>query len=139
MSDPDSRGVLKLSVEPHNDGYHPDDDRWRRQATALYAELDAVTDVERHTRPVPGTRGAVEQVIVALGSAGVFSAAVECLRAWLGRDRGRRIDIRWDEDGVEHFVTLTGEGVDVETVREISRAVARRVGGPEWPADTEPS
>jgi hypothetical protein len=139
MSTPGSHGTLRLSVEPRNDGYDPDDDRWRRQATALYAELAAVADVERHTRPVPGTRGAVEQVIVALGSAGVFSAAVECLRAWLGRDRGRRIDIRWDEDGVERFVTLTGEGVDVETVREISRAVSRRLGGPEWAADTEPS
>jgi hypothetical protein len=126
-------------VEPHNDGYDPDDDRWRLQATALYTELDAVADVERHTRAVPGTRGSVEQVVVALGSAGVFTAAVECLRAWLGRDRGRRLDIRWDEDGVERYVTLVGEGVDVETVREMSRAVSRRLGGPEWPDDTEPS
>ncbi|GLY93962.1 hypothetical protein [Actinoplanes sp. NBRC 103695] len=139
MSESGSHGTLVLSVEPRNDGYDPDDDRWRRQVSGLYSELDAVADVERTSRAVPGTRGAVEQVIVALSSAGVFSAAVECLRSWLGRDRGRRVDIRWNEDGVERFVTLTGEGVDVETFREISRAVSRRLGGPEWAADTEPS
>ncbi|MCA2214024.1 effector-associated constant component EACC1 [Jidongwangia harbinensis] len=134
-----SPGVVRLTVEPHHHGYDPGDDRWRLQATALYTELDAVADVERRTRAVPGTRGSVEQVVVALGSAGVFTAAVECLRAWLGRDRGRRIDLRWDEDGVERYVTLVGAGVDAETVRELSRAVSRRLGGPEWPDATEPS
>lgn len=138
MFEPGPHGTVRLSVEPRNDGYDPDDDRWLRQVAGLHSELGAVTDLERTSRAVPGTRGAVEQVILALGSAGVFSAAVECLRSWLGRDRGRRIDIRWNDDGVERFVTLTGEGVDVETVREISRAVSRRLGGPEWPADTEP-
>lgn len=70
-------------------------------------------------RPVEGTKGAADQLIIALGSAGAFQAAVDCLRAWLGRDRDRRIDLRWEENGVERSVALTGEAVDAETVREI--------------------
>ena len=48
-----------------------------------------------------GTKGGADQVIVALGSAGSFTAVVDCLRAWLGRDRDRRIDVRWVENGAE--------------------------------------
>jgi len=51
-----------------------------------------------------------------LGSAEAFQAMVLCFRAWLGRDRDRRIDIRWDKDGVERSVTLTGHAVDAETI-----------------------
>jgi hypothetical protein len=73
-----------------------------------------------------------------LGSAGAFQAAVDCFRAWLGRDRDRRIDIRWEENGVERSVTLTGEAVDVATIREMAKAAVDRVGGPPWPAGTGP-
>jgi hypothetical protein len=68
-----------------------------------------------------------------------FSAVVDCIRAWLQRDRSRRIEVRWDENGVEHSVTMTGDAVDVESVREIARAAAHRVGGAAWPASTGPS
>lgn len=62
---------------------------------------------------------------------------MDCLRAWLGRDRDRRIDVIWDEHGVQRSVTLTGEAVDVETIREIAKAAVDRVGGSSWPAGTE--
>jgi Effector Associated Constant Component 1 len=93
----------------------------------------------RRGRPVEGTKGAADQLIIALGSAGAFQAAVDCLRAWLGRDRDRRIDLRWEENGVERSVTLTGEAVDAETVREIAKAAVARAGGSQWPAGTVPS
>jgi hypothetical protein len=96
-------------------------------------------DLERRGAAVGGTKGSLDELVVALGSAGAFTAAVECLRAWLGRDRGRRIDIRWDENGQQRYVTLTGDTIDVDSVREIARAAAHRVGGPEWPASTAPS
>ena len=87
----------------------------------------------------PGTKGTVDELIVALGSAGALTAAVECFRAWLQRDKSRSIDVRWDEDGGERHVTFSGDNVDAATVQEIARAAAARVGGPAWPADTEPS
>ena len=132
-------GSFEVAVEPRNDHYDPDDDRWRDQVATLVAELDAQVDTVRRGRPVEGAKGVADQLIVALGSAGAFQAVVDCLRAWLGRDRDRRIDVRWDENGVERSVTLTGEAVDAETVREIAKAAVARAGGTPWPAGTVPS
>ena len=139
MSGAGADGPLELVVEPRNDRYDPDDDGWRDQVATLYADLDAQVDTVHRARPVQGAKGAVDQLIVALGSAGVFGAVVDCLRAWLGRDRDRRIDVRWVENGVEHSVTLTGEAVDDKTVREVAKAAVARVGGPPWQAGTAPS
>lgn len=127
---------LTIAVKPRSDQYDPDDDRWRDQVVTLYQDLHAQVDIASDRRPVPGTKGAVDHLTIALGSAGAFQAAVLCFRAWLGRDRDRRIDIRWDEDGVERSVTLTGQAVDAEAIREIAKAAASRAGGPPWPSDT---
>ena len=139
MPDSVSGGQLEIAIEPRSHEYDDDDDRWRNQVIGLYSELRAQVDTVQRSREVPGTKGTLDELIVALGSAGAFSATVECLRAWLGRDRSRRIDVRWDEDGAERFVTLTGDAIDVESVREIAAAAARRVGGQTWPASTGPS
>jgi hypothetical protein len=139
MSGPGADGLFEVAVEPRNDQYDPDDDRWRDQVATLVSDLDAQVDTVRRGRPVEGTKGAVDQLIIALGSAGAFQAAVDCLRAWLGRDRDRRIDVRWVENGVERSVTLSGEAIDVDTIREVATAAVARVGGPPWTAGTAPS
>jgi hypothetical protein len=92
--------------------------------------------VVREQRQTPGAKGAVDQLIIALGSAGAFQAVIDCFRAWLGRDRDRRIDIRWNSGGAERSVTLTGEAVDMETIRDLVKAAASQAGGPSWPAGT---
>jgi hypothetical protein len=139
MSGAGPGGSFEVVVEPRNDHYDPDDDGWREQVATLYAELDAQVDTNRRARPAEGAKGTVDQLIIALGSAGVFGAVVDCLRAWLGRDRDRRIDVRWVENGVERSVTLSGEAVDADTIREVATAAVARVGGPPWPAGTAPS
>jgi len=137
---PDSAigGPFTIAVDPRNDQYDPDDEGWLDQVTGLYRELDTEVCVVRGGQPVPGTKGAADHVTVALSSAGALQAAVMCFRAWLGRDRDRRIHIRWD-DGVERSVTLTGDAIDAETIREIAKAAASQLGGSSWPAGTEHS
>ena len=130
---------LELVIEPRSEEYSPDDDRWRAQVVSLRQELQAQVDTTEHGRLVPGTKGTIAELVVALGSAGAFTAMVDCFRAWLSRDKHRRIDVRWDEDGVERYVTFTGDAVDADTVREVARAAAARVGGQQWLAGTEPS
>ena len=139
MSGADPGGPLEVVVEPRNDQYDPDDDGWQDQVRTLYADLDASVGTIRRSRRVDGAKGGADQLILALGSAGVFTAVVECLRAWLGRDRDRRLDVRWVENGAERSVTLTGEAVDDETMREIARAAVAQAGGAPWPAGTEHS
>jgi Effector Associated Constant Component 1 len=136
MSGASTAGPFKLTVDPRNDQYDPDDDRWLDQVGTLSQSLDAQVEIIRDQRQAPGAKGAVDQLIIALGSAGAFQAAVDCFRAWLGRDRDRRIDIRWSSDGAERSVTLTGEAVDAETIRAVAKAAASQLGGPPWPAGT---
>lgn len=132
-------GSFEMALEPRSADYQPDDDRWRNHVGGLVSELHRQAHVEFRSAPIEGAKGTIDELIVALGSAGAFTATVECLRAWLGRDRSRRIDIRWDENGQQRYVTLTGDAIDVDSVREIAQAAARRVRGPEWPASTVPS
>lgn len=132
-------GSFEMALEPRSGDYQPDDDRWRDQVVGLVSELHRRADVERRSAPMVGAKGTLDELVVALGSAGAFTATVECLRAWLGRDRSRRIDVRWDENGKHRYVTLTGDAIDVDSVREIAKAAAHRVGGSEWPASTVPS
>jgi hypothetical protein len=139
MSESDAPKVLELAIEPRNDEYRPDDDRWRDQIALLYRELNAQIDTEVRNRIVPGTKGSIDQIVLALGGAGVFSAMVECFHAWLARDRARSIDVRWDDNGTERRVTMTGDGLDIDSVHEIAKAAAARVGGQSWPASTAPS
>jgi hypothetical protein len=137
MSGLGTEGLFTIAVDPRNDQYDPDDDHWADQVSTLYQELRYQVDVVREGRPVPGAKGAVDQLIIALGSAGAFQAAVSCFRAWLERDRDRRIDIRWNSGGQERSITLTGEDVDTETIRDIAKAAAGQLGGAPWPAGTE--
>jgi hypothetical protein len=140
MSDVGTTGSFEFAIEPRSDDYQPDDDRWRDQVAGLYSELhQQQVDVVQRGRAVAGTKGTLDAFVVALGSAGAFTATLECFRSWLGRDRSRRIDVRWEENGAKRFVTLTGDAIDVDSVREIAKAVAQRVGGAAWPASTEPS
>jgi Effector Associated Constant Component 1 len=143
MTDLSRNRPFELAVEPRNEEYDRDDEGWRDQVVTLYADLHTNVDVVSRGCPVEGDaakKGGLDQLIIALGSAGAFSAVVDCFRAWLGRDRDRRIDIRWDdENGVERSATLTGEAIDVETLRDVARAAIARVGGPAWPAGTLPS
>jgi hypothetical protein len=135
MSD-DSIGSFEMALEPRSDDYQPDDDRWRDQVVRLVSELHVQAEVEQRSSPSDGTKGTLDELVVALGSAGAFTATVECLRAWLSRDRSRRIEVRWDENGKKRYVTLTGDAIDIDSVHEIAKAAAHRVGGPEWPAST---
>ena len=136
MSGTSADDPFKLTVDPRNDQYDPDDDRWLDQVAMLYQALDAQVDVLRSQRQVQGAKGAVDQLILALGSAGAIQAAVDCFRAWLARDRDRRIDIRWNSGGVERSVTLTGEAIDIATIQDVAKAAASQIGGPPWPAGT---
>ncbi len=84
---------LTIGLTPRTNRFDPEDDRWLAQEATLYDSLRQVGRMVRHGVPVPGTRGGIESVIIALGSAGAFQAAVSCLRAWLARDMSRGIHL----------------------------------------------
>ncbi|MGH9149319.1 MAG: effector-associated constant component EACC1 [Acidimicrobiales bacterium] len=137
----DGGGALELVIEPATDRFDPDDERWHDQVGDLMLGLrKEVGGVRREVTPVDGTKGGVAQVILALGSAGAFTAAVEYFRAWLGRDRTRRLEVSWEVDGERQSVSVQGDAIDQSAIRALAEAAARRLGGAPFPAPaTEPS
>jgi hypothetical protein len=84
-------------------------------------------DVVSHHRPPPLAKADPESIILALGSAGVLTAAVEFFRSWLSRDRRRSISMSWHEDGRLHSVEITGDGLDDDAIGGIVDSLARRL------------
>jgi Effector Associated Constant Component 1 len=86
--------VHELSLVFHNSRYDDDDPRWRVQVGDLAGDLRREAGPVRVGRtPVAGAKGTVDQLILTLGSAGVFEATVALLRAWLARDKHRSVEI----------------------------------------------
>jgi hypothetical protein len=128
MGEP-SETAIDVVLVPGTDRFDPDDDRWREQVAVFMAELQReVGGVRRTSTPVEGTKGAVDTVILALGSAGAFTAAVEMFRSWLGRAKDRRLDISWTRDGQEETISLSGTSFDSETLGKLAEAVLARTG-----------
>jgi hypothetical protein len=65
----------------------------------------------------------VEAIILALGSAGAITAAVEALRLWLARDRGRRVQLSWSVGGQQGEVVLSADKLSEAGARELLLAV----------------
>ena len=131
--------TLELALHPSSDRFDGDDERWQEQVSLLFQELQRdIGGVCRRREPVEGTKGGVETVVLALGSAGAFTAGLEMLRAWLGRDRSRRLDISYTIDGRSEVIAIAGDGIDKDAMAKLSEAVAGRLAGAPW-TGTAPS
>ncbi|MDQ6949616.1 MAG: hypothetical protein M3256_26055 [Actinomycetota bacterium] len=119
---------FELRIEPGTSRFDPDDDRWRAQVSQLYSGLgDEVGGIRRNHVSVPGAKGEISNVILSLGSAGAFTAMAEYLRAWLGRDKNRSLDVSWTVDGEEHTVSMRGESMDNASFQVLAEAAAARL------------
>jgi len=124
----DSHQGFELRIDAATSRFDPEDDRWRTQVNQLYAGLgDEVGGLRRDHVSVPGAKGEMATVILSLGSAGAFTAMAEYLRAWLGRDKGRSLDVSWTEGGEEHKVSIRGEAMDTASFQALAEAAAARL------------
>ena len=122
--------ALAVSFTARTERYSDDDDRWLLQVAELNRTLREETGAAvRPDAAAPGTKGAVDQLILALGSAGAFTTTIEMLRVWLSRDRTRSVEARWtDGDGVMQCVSLSADMADSKTLAPLVAAVAQRIG-----------
>ena len=127
MSDP-----LRVTITPTSAKYDEHDDRWRDQVADLVRTLRVNTDDALHVekRDVPGTKGAVGELILALGTSGVVSASVEVIRMWLARDKTRSIELTYTTaDGeVRHF-SCTAQNATGDVADSLLGAVATQMSG----------
>ena len=121
--------IPKLRIMAESENYNPSDARWIKQVNALVADLQAdVGKVRKEVIPIKGHKGGFETVILALGSAGAITAAVEIFKAWLGRDRTRSLRFSTIKEGKEETVVVTGEGMSEDTIKELMQSGLREGG-----------
>jgi hypothetical protein len=120
---------MELRLSTHSDRFDESDDAWVAQEADLLASLRGEVTVRRDMVAAPGEKGLVEGIILALGSAGAFKAAVDCLRAWLGRDRTRRIELSWTVDGREEKIVLQGTAIDDAEFERLAALVRAKAAG----------
>lgn len=123
--------TVEVAISTQTAKYDPDHSDWRNQVAALHTDLQRETGaVATRSEPALGTKGGFVDVILALGTSGALVAAVEVLRAWLGRDKTRSITATWtDEDGKERRFTLTGENLDQQSLTALSESIGRMIEG----------
>lgn len=120
---------MEMTFVARSERYAEDDERWLAQAQDLVNELRREVPVRTERAAAPGTKGTVDTIILALGSAGVFTAAVECFKAWLSRDRSRKLELTVSVDGREEKYTLEGTAVDDAAYERLAELVRGRIGG----------
>lgn len=104
-----------LRVAPAEDEWGGKTDKWRSDAHELKQVLDVhLGEAVRPPTPNERHKGIdVLAVIVALGSSGALTAAVEAFRVWLGRKPDRRkLVVTYEVDGRENSLTVDAENVD---------------------------
>jgi hypothetical protein len=119
--------AVEFVIEPRSDRFDPDDPRWSRQVTDLCRTVRTeIGGFRREVSAVEGSKGGVETLILALGSAGAISGAVEAFRAWLGRSQDRSLTITADVNGQTRSFTVTGTGMTADDVRRFMEEALRQ-------------
>lgn len=104
--------VATSSALPSND------QRWRNQVDGLLADLKRnAGEIRREITPVPGQKGGIEEIILALGTSGAITAAISIFRAWLARSADRTIEIEGKVGGRQVKLKLSGQNIDEKTLR----------------------
>jgi hypothetical protein len=123
---------MEITLTAVSDKYDAEDDRWRGQVGELVHQLRTETDALRLERkPVPGTNGAIDELIISLGSAGVFTAVEQVFRSWLARDKTRSIQLSY-KDGQGHMQKLqvAASNATADVFAPVLNAVAHQIESP---------
>ncbi|WP_329078621.1 hypothetical protein OG211_12780 [Streptomyces niveus] len=107
--------MLEVRFTATSSVFSPEDDRWLRQVRVLHRELaDGSGSLARmpSTEMVPGTKGALSDTVLVLTGPSVVAGVVAAFTAWLGRDRGRKVHLKWTVEGREGDVTITADSAD---------------------------
>lgn len=115
-----------MVIQPLSNAFDPGDPRWASQVQGLLESLEVnVGDVRKEVTPISGQKGGMVEIIVALGSAGAITAAVEVFKMWLNRDSSREIVITTKEKDGTKTTRITGKNISKELVSEALQHVSK--------------
>lgn len=116
---------VRITLEPGTDMWDKNDDRWRGDLIDLRRTLerDAPEAVEAVPAGSDGKGLVLAPIILALGSAGVFTAIVESLKAWLGRRPSTStVSGQIEVDGKVTTFTFQGTHIDNSALVSVAKA-----------------
>ncbi|WP_165960396.1 effector-associated constant component EACC1 [Actinocrispum wychmicini] len=128
----DDDGAIEVRVEPASSVYDPNDAGWRKQAGGLSTSLAAanIGPVTKAGTAAEGSKGTLDTLIIALGSSGAITAAVEIFRSWLGRDRSRRLTLTIEAgDGEPTRISLDGTSTSDKAMETVLLAALEQTRG----------
>src|SRR5262245_65694669 len=99
---------VELRLEPLSGRFDTYDERWLDQVDGLVGELRAgADDVTTRRAATPGTKGAIDAIVIPVISAGGLTAVIELVRSWLNRDRTRSLKVSWSDSGSVESIELS--------------------------------
>jgi hypothetical protein len=111
-------GELELVLTAQHPGL--DDDRFGEQVLDLTRELKLeVGGVTTRTSPEPGKRGGLPEIIVALGTSGAVGGAVAVFKAWLDKDKARKISIKVRKKGRAREIEIMASVANVGDLEKL--------------------
>ena len=120
--------TISLRIVAESDRFDAADERWTEQTADLFTTLAQEAGVvTREAVGEPGQKGTADSLILTLGSAGAFQAAASCIKAWINRDRTRRIVIKYEIDGKEQSATVSGRALDDKTFDQAVSLICSRL------------
>ena len=120
-----------VTVIPGSGRYDEDDERWLGQVAHLRRELTDEVGVGPPAPGRPGTKGPATELVLALGTSGAITAAVELVRLFLARDQTRTVDLVWtDTEGREHRAHASATHASADVLDPFVESVSRQVAHP---------
>lgn len=127
------RPAVSLTMVPAESEWGSRNDRWRSDLFELRQRIErAVPDRVASPQPVDGHMGLeLAQIIVDLATAGVFTAAIEAMKAWLHEKPGRRAivaEYEYDDNGTVRRgrATITADNIASNDVTTALGQVLKR-------------
>ncbi|WP_157408516.1 hypothetical protein [Actinoplanes sp. N902-109] len=112
--------VLEVVVAPGDRDLEPGDFGWPRDVAELHRGL-RMRDLDVHTRTAGaagGHKGAVTEIVVALGGSGALGAVLSVLRGWLGQRGSRTMTLTVQVDGTARVFEVRADGVGQDAIRD---------------------
>lgn len=114
---------FEVRLRPFSERFDDDDDVWLGQKVELTQGTEALPEIAVTASEQVNAKGLTESVIIALGSAGAFRAAVEFWRLWLARDRTRSIELTYLVDGAHKHIVVQGTGLGDDAFEALAKTV----------------
>jgi Effector Associated Constant Component 1 len=114
---------LEVELTPGTTRFDLADERWLGQVRDLQQGFQQAGVLVQRSLPEAGSKGAIDQLIISLGSAGAFTASIEIVKAWLGRAHDRRLSVKFFENGRPQEIELRGSAADEAAFERIHKYI----------------